>query len=184
MSDGIHGIKILKGKVHIMKTIEEFYSEAMADKELEVAVNKAHSENRLAEFLTEHGVDGTTEAFEALVKEKKQTRTELTDKELEEAVGGKYGYADWGVDWSDDGYESDKSKVKYLFNVGDKVIVDCWFRNLTGTVTERKLYCNDDTLSLMYCPEYYIVFDIDTSSDWYEQASLAPFTSGGAYGSF
>ena len=85
MSDGIHGIKILKGKVHIMKTIEEFYSEAMADKELEVAVNKAHSENRL---------------------------------------------------------------------------------------------------SLMYCLEYYIVFDIDTSSDWYEQDSLAPFTSGGAYGSF
>lgn len=184
MSDGIHDIKILKGKVHIMKTIEEFYSEAMADKELEVAVNKAHSENRLAEFLTEHGVDGTTEAFEALVKEKKQTRTELTDKELEEAVGGKYGYADWGVDWSDNGYESDKSKVKYLFNVGDKVIVDCWFRNLTGTVTERKLYYNDDTLSIMYCPEYYIVFDIDTSSDWYKQASLAPFTSGGAYGSF
>ena len=121
MSDGIHGIKILKGKVHIMKTIEEFYSEAMADKELEVAVNKAHSENRLAEFLTEHGVDGTTEAFEALVKEKKQTRTELTDKELEEAVGGKDGYADWGVDWSDNGYVYDKSKVKFLFNVGDKV---------------------------------------------------------------
>lgn len=67
----------------------------------------------VAEFLTEHGVDGTTEAFEALVKEKKQTRTELTDKELEEAVGGKDGYADWGVDWSDNGYVYDKSKVKF-----------------------------------------------------------------------
>ena len=184
MSDGIHGIKILKGKVHIMKAIEEFYNEVMADKELEVAVNKAHSENRLAEFLTEHGVDGTTEAFEALVKEKKQTRTELSDKELEEAVGGKYGYVDWGVDWSDDGYESDKSKVKYLFNVGDKVIVDCWFRNLTGTVTERKLYCKARSPISIYYPKYYIVFDIDTPSDWYKQDSLAPFTSGGAYGSF
>ena len=71
MSDGIHGIKILKGKVHIMKTIEEFYIEAMADKALEEAVSKAHKENRLAEFLNEHGVDGTAEAFEAIVKEKK-----------------------------------------------------------------------------------------------------------------
>lgn len=165
-----------------MKTIEEFYSEAMSDKELEVAVNKAHSENRLAEFLTEHGVDGTTEAFEALVKEKKQTRTELTDKELEEAVGGKDGYADWGVVWSDNGYAYDESKVKYLFNVGDKVIVDCWFRNLTGKVTERKV-CRKMRVPIYY-PKYYIVFDIDTPSDWYKQDSLAPFTSGGAYGSF
>ena len=157
-----------------MKTIEEFYSEAMADKELEVAVNKAHSENRLAEFLTEHGVDGTTEAFEALVKEKKQTRTELTDKELEEAVGGKDGYADWGVDWSDNGYAYDESKVKYLFNVGDKVIVDCWFMNLTGKVTERKVYCKARSPISIYYPKYYIVFDIDTPSDWYKQDSLAP----------
>lgn len=166
-----------------MKTIEEFYNEAMADKELEVAVNKAHSENRLAEFLTEHGVDGTTEAFEALVKEKKQTRTELSDKELEEAVGGKYGYADWGVDWSVSGANEDRSKVKYLFDIGDKVIVDCWFRNLTGKVTDRKIEFWQGNASY-FIPNYYIVFDIDTAPDWYEQDSLAPFTSGGAYGSF
>lgn len=165
-----------------MKTIEEFYSEAMADKELAKAAFNAHTENRLKEFLAVQEVEGTAEEFEAFVKEKKQTRTELTDKELEEAVGGKDGYADWGVDWSDNGYERDKSKVKYLFNVGDKVIVDCWFRNLTGTVTERELYCK--ARFPIYFPKYYIVFDIDTSSGWYEQGSLAPFTSGGAYGSF
>ncbi len=154
--------------------MEQFYSEVMADKELAEAAFNAHTENRLAEFLTEHGVDGTTEAFEALVKEKKQTRTELTDKELEEAVGGKDGDADRGVVWSDKGYAYDESKVKYLFNVGDKVIVDCWFRNLTGKVTERKVYCKARSPISIYYPKYYIVFDIDTPSDWYKQDSLAP----------
>ena len=154
----------------------------MADKELAEAAFNAHTENRLAEFLAVQEVEGTAEEFEAFVKEKKQTRTELSDKELEEAVGGKYGYADWGVDWSDNGYAYDESKVKYLFNVGDKVIVDCWFRNLTGKVTERKV-CRKVRVPIYY-PKYYIVFDIDTPSDWYKQDSLAPFTSGGAYGSF
>ena len=154
----------------------------MADKELAEAAFNAHTENRLKEFLAVQEVEGTAEEFEAFVKEKKQTRTELSDKELEEAVGGKYGYADWGVDWSDNGYAYDESKVKYLFNVGDKVIVDCWFRNLTGKVTERKV-CRKVRVPI-YFPKYYIVFDIDTPSDWYKQDSLAPFTSGGAYGSF
>ena len=165
-----------------MKTMEQFYSEVMADKELAEAAFNAHTENRFKEFLAVQEVEGTAEEFEAFVKEKKQTRTELSDKELEEAVGGKYGYADWGVDWSDNGYEYDESKVKYLFNVGDKVIVDCWFRNLTGKVTERKV-CRKMRVPIYY-PKYYIVFDIDTPSDWYKQDSLAPFTSGGAYGSF
>ena len=165
-----------------MKTMEQFYSEVMADKELAEAAFNAHTENRLKEFLAVQEVEGTAEEFEAFVKEKKQTRTELTDKELEEAVGGKDGYADWGVVWSDNGYAYDESKVKYLFNVGDKVIVDCWFRNLTGKVTERKV-CRKMRVPIYY-PKYYIVFDIDTPSDWYKQDSLAPFTSGGAYGSF
>lgn len=164
--------------------MEQFYSEVMADKELAEAAFNAHTENRLKEFLAVQEVEGTAEEFEAFVKEKKQTRTELTDKELEEAVGGKDGYADWGVDWSDNGYAYDESKVKYLFNVGDKVIVDCWFRNLTGKVTERKVYCKARSPISIYYPKYYIVFDIDTPSDWYKQDSLAPFTSGGAYGSF
>lgn len=164
--------------------MEQFYSEVMADKELAEAAFNAHTENRLKEFLAVQEVEGTAEEFEAFVKEKKQTRTELTDKELEEAVGGKDGYADWGVDWSDNGYAYDESKVKYLFNVGDKVIVDCWFRNLTGKVTERKVYCKARSPISIYYPKYYIVFDIDTPSDWYKQDSLAPFTSGGAYDSF
>lgn len=80
-----------------MKTIEEFYNEAMADKELEEAVSKAHKENRLAEFLNEHGVDGTAEAFEALVKEKKNGSRELSDEDIEQVTGGE-------LDWRQDYY--------------------------------------------------------------------------------
>ena len=80
-----------------MKTIEEFYNEAMADKELEEAVSKAHKENRLAEFLNEHGVDGTVEAFEALVKEKLCIRNELSDEDIEQVTGGE-------LDWRQDYY--------------------------------------------------------------------------------
>lgn len=157
-----------------MKTMEQFYSEVMADKELAEAAFKAHTENRLKEFLAVQEVEGTAEEFEAFVKEKKQTRTELSDKELEEAVGGKYGYADWGVDWSDSGVYEDRSKVKYLFDIGDKVIVDCWFRNLTGKVTDRKIETEWHGGPTYFAPKYYIVFDIDTAPDWYRQQSLAP----------
>ena len=80
-----------------MKTIEEFYNEAMADKALEEAVSKAHKENRLAEFLNEHGVDGTAEAFEALVKEKKNGSRELSDEDIEQVTGGE-------LDWRQDYY--------------------------------------------------------------------------------
>lgn len=154
-----------------MKTIEEFYNEIMASRELTEAANNAHTENRLAEFLAEHGVEGTAEAFEALVQEKKKTGIELSDNELEEAVGG--------VNWSKNGYESYESEVRYLYNVGDKVIVDCWFRNLTGTITCRKIEHDPYGFITGYYPMYYIKFDIDTSSDWYKQNYLAPYIATG-----
>lgn len=152
-----------------MKTINEFYNEAMADKALEEAVIKANKENRLGEFLTEHGVDGTAEAFEALVKDNKQSGIELSDDELEKAVGG--------VNWSDNGYNTDKSKVIYLFDVNEKVIVDCWFCNRIGTVTKREISNTICSVSTMYYPQYYIVFDTDTSPGWYEQDYLAPLSN-------
>ena len=80
-----------------MKTMEQFYSEVMADKELEEAVSKAHKENRFTEFLNEHGVDGTAEAFEALVKEKKNGSRELSDEDIEQVTGGE-------LDWRQDYY--------------------------------------------------------------------------------
>ena len=54
-----------------MKTMEQFYSEVMADKELAEAAFNAHTENRLKEFLAVQEVEGTAEEFEAFVKEKK-----------------------------------------------------------------------------------------------------------------
>ncbi|MGN1421941.1 MAG: hypothetical protein ACI4XA_01055 [Oscillospiraceae bacterium] len=160
-----------------MKTIEEFYNEVMENKALAEAANKARVENRLSEFLIEQEVDGTAEAFEALVKEKKSAGSELSDDELEKAVGGTYGEASFfGISWSDNGYKYNKAEVEYLFNVNDRVIVDCWFRNLTGTITEREICCKSYGCSPFYYPKYKIKFDIDTSDDWYEQDSLAPLT--------
>ncbi|MGN1338892.1 MAG: hypothetical protein ACI4WS_01235, partial [Oscillospiraceae bacterium] len=75
-----------------MKTIEEFYSEAMADKALANAAYKARKEERLAEFLSEHEVNGTAEEFNDFVDKNKKSSRELSDDELEKASGGTYGY--------------------------------------------------------------------------------------------
>ena len=72
-----------------MKTIEQFYSEAMKNEILADEVRVAIIENRLAEILTKHEVDGTAEEFEAFVKEKECGSRELSDEELESASGGK-----------------------------------------------------------------------------------------------
>ena len=71
-----------------MKTIEEFYNEAMADKELAEAAFNALTENRLTEFLTEHGVDGTEQQFLQLLNEKADTDRILTDEALNQVSGG------------------------------------------------------------------------------------------------
>ncbi|MGN1338894.1 MAG: bacteriocin [Oscillospiraceae bacterium] len=151
-----------------MKTIEEFYSEAMADKALANAAYKARKEERLAEFLSEHEVNGTAEEFNSLVEKMKKAACELSDDELDNVSGGTYGYVDWNQDWAEHGGEYDPSKIVYLFDINDKVAVDCWFRNLTGKVTARKI----ESKGLCYYPAYYIEFDIDTSSDWYFQNYL------------
>ena len=71
-----------------MKTIEEFYNETMADKELTEAAFNALTENRLTEFLTEHGVDGTEQQFLQLLNEKADTDRILTDEALNQVSGG------------------------------------------------------------------------------------------------
>lgn len=77
-----------------MKTMEQFYSEVMADKELAEAAFNAHTENRLKEFLTVQEVEGTAEEFEAFVKEKKNGSRELSDEDIEQVTGGEL---DWRV---------------------------------------------------------------------------------------
>lgn len=71
-----------------MKTIEEFYNETMADKELTEAAFNALTENRFTEFLTEHGVDGTEQQFLQLLNEKADTDHILTDEALMQVSGG------------------------------------------------------------------------------------------------
>ena len=96
-----------------MKTIEEFYNEIKANTELAEAAFNAQTENRLAQFLNEHEVDGTEEAFAALVKEKLSSRNELSDEDIEQVVGGM-------EDWRNDYYirnHNERGMIMYIANL-------------------------------------------------------------------
>lgn len=71
-----------------MKTIEQFWSEVKADKELEQKLTAVKDEGELAEFLKANDVEGTIEEFRDLV-EKERAIGELPDEELEAVSGGK-----------------------------------------------------------------------------------------------
>lgn len=90
MSDGIHGIKILKGKVHIMKTIEQFWNEITASTELAEKFAKAANEQQLEAFLKENEVSGTAEQFNDFLREQSKASGELSDEKLEAVSGGYY----------------------------------------------------------------------------------------------
>lgn len=69
-----------------MKTIEQFYSEVMADKELAEKLIKITNEQELEAFLKENEVDCTNEQFKEFMRAKE--RNELTDEELKAVAGG------------------------------------------------------------------------------------------------
>ena len=155
-----------KGKVFIMKTMEQFYNEVMQNDELLEAADKARNANRLGEYLAEHEVNGTAEAFEALVNGKKHSGKELSDEELEKAAGGR-NYADMGEADTDDG-------VKFQFNIGDRVLVlteYCIIRDrlprptAIGEIIDTRIgYSSADTSSY---PMYSIEFDgVDGTKVW------------------
>ena len=147
-----------------MKTIEEFYNEAMADKALEEAASKAHKENRLAEFLTEHGVDGTAEEFEALVKEKILNRCELSDEKLEQASGG-FDNTPYSGEWEYGGYVYDINELVFEFAVGETVFV---WEQFVGKIEAREIQQDFDRAY----PAYYVRLD-DGSARWYGQTCLS-----------
>lgn len=89
----------LKGKVHIMKTIEQFWNEIATNKELAEKLTKAYSEQSIDRFLAENRVDGTKEQFRRFYLDKRRQISEYTDSELEKITGG--GWAD-----CDKGYKS------------------------------------------------------------------------------
>ncbi|MGN1421943.1 MAG: hypothetical protein ACI4XA_01065 [Oscillospiraceae bacterium] len=163
-----------------MKTIEEFYNEAMTDKALEEALNKAHKENRLAEFLTEHGVDGTAEAFEALVKAKKNGSRELSDDELETATGGG---KNWG-DGSGRGVVFEDEELVYRFNIGQEVYVYGLFYDSKAVVIERSYLTgtNFGGAGIKY-PRYRVKYS-NGSTEWCDQDFLASYNTHGASGSW
>ncbi|MGN0657213.1 MAG: hypothetical protein ACI4KR_10510 [Ruminiclostridium sp.] len=112
----------------------------MQNEALARELDKVYKSENFAQFLAEHDVDGTAEEFKAFADKKKIDGRVLSENELEKAVGGaEYGYVDGGVDWSDIGIVREKSNASYLFNLGDAVIVDCLFRNLTGIVENRRI---------------------------------------------
>ena len=91
MSDGI---KILKGKVHIMKTIEQFWNEITASTELAEKFAKAANEQQLEAFLKENEVSGTAEQFNDFLREQSKASGELSDEKLEAVSGGCFIAAD------------------------------------------------------------------------------------------
>ena len=163
-----------------MNTIEEFYNEAMADKALEEAVSKAHKENRLAEFLTEHGVDGTAEAFEALVKEKKNGSREFSDDELETATGGG---KNWG-DGSGRGEVFGDQEVVYRFDIGQEVYVYGFIYDSKAMVIDRSFVTEPyfDKAVIKY-PRYKVKYS-NGSTEWCDQHFLASCNTHGASGSW
>ena len=72
-----------------MKTIQELYSEVMANEELKAQVIKAAKAGKLEAFLREHGCEATTEEVAAFLKAKATEDAPLSVDELENAAGGK-----------------------------------------------------------------------------------------------
>ena len=75
-----------KGKVTVMKTIEELYNEINASEELKKAVSAIKDKGALADFLKEHGCDASADEFEKFVKS--QSEGEIGDDAAGAVAGG------------------------------------------------------------------------------------------------
>ncbi len=68
-----------------MKTVEEFYREIAASKELQEEL-KAASDEMMKAFLKKHGCDASVKDFAAFVRS--QDEGEIEDNDAEEIAGG------------------------------------------------------------------------------------------------
>ena len=75
-------------KVFIMKTMEQFRSELIANKELAEKLIKITNEQELEAFLKENEVDCTKEQFKEFVFAKAKESGEISDEELSAVSGG------------------------------------------------------------------------------------------------
>lgn len=71
-----------------MKTMEQFWDEITADKELAQKLVSVSDGHKLGEFLKENDVDCTKEQFKEFVLTKARTSGELSDEQLEAVSGG------------------------------------------------------------------------------------------------
>ncbi|MGN1338895.1 MAG: hypothetical protein ACI4WS_01250 [Oscillospiraceae bacterium] len=163
-----------------MKTIEEFYNEALQDEALALELDKAHTENRLAQFLAEHDVDCKAESFLEFLNKKKNASRELSDDELDNVSGG--------VDWAGDGevetadaIENENGEiVTYEFMIGQLVLVWGLFKNSVATVVDRteSYACRGLTTGIAY-PVYKVEYE-SGSTEWKKQKYLAHIGGGAA----
>ena len=104
-----------------MKTLEKFWSELIANKELAEKLIKTTNEQELEAFLKENEVSGTTEDFKALVVAKAKESGELSDEQLE-AVSGGDECIGIPIDYADSGSVTDGGGVTFVFSEHQRVL--------------------------------------------------------------
>ena len=75
-------------EVIIMKTLQEFYKEIIADDELKKGFAEAAKENKVIEFAKGHGVETTMDEIKDFLDDQKNQEQELSPEDLENAAGG------------------------------------------------------------------------------------------------
>ena len=71
-----------------MKTLQELFQEVSANDELKKAFIEAGNNDKLNDFLKEHGCDATKEEVVAFLTEKANEDKPLSVEQLEQAAGG------------------------------------------------------------------------------------------------
>ena len=78
-----------------MKTMEQMYNEALADKDLRASLIKAAKAGKLKEFLKDHGCEATLEEVTAFLRAKAEQDAPLSFDELENTAGGECSQTDF-----------------------------------------------------------------------------------------
>ncbi|MGN0597441.1 MAG: hypothetical protein ACI4J1_08970 [Ruminiclostridium sp.] len=154
-----------------MKTIKELFSESVDNNELYKEMEKASEENRLDEFIAENEISATSDELEAIIREIKSNRHQLSDSQLEKAYGG----ANWG-NGAGSGIKDRSSDVSFEFNVGEQVKI----RNYhflwdgDGVILNRKIVPQFGSYDIDegYYPMYYVRAD-DGEECWFFQNRLS-----------
>lgn len=142
-----------------MKTIEEFYSKAKGDQELQKAVAAAIEAGTAEAYLKEQGVSGTLQELDAYIKaQDRGGKIELSDDELAAASGGR-------LSWPSHKVYKTEAEVEYVYDMFDRVEV--WIKGFAGSLcctqhgTVWKKYAVYDSHCGGWTPRYGVIFDCD-----------------------